>query len=403
MLWKSVTRRTLWARTRQNRPRSISWLALSVAASLLFAACAPAAPPAPTAAPAKPAEAKAPADAKAPAKAAEAAPAAKPAAKDAGPSGADAELAALIEGAKKEGELNLYSVQSGDDLKKSDPEFQSMYPFLKMNRYREDGEQLGAKLVAEARAGTHIADILDVAQEVMHVVGKAGLLAEYDAPERQAIDAKFKQQFFTNYRIQTKPISYNTRLISKDQAPKGYEELLDPKWKGKLVMEPTDASVFAGTIQLWGEEKALQFWKGVTANGLQFRAGQTQLVQLLAAGEFPVAVAANLHTIEQEKPKGAPMDWVNTKPLFSSTGAVAVTKDAPHPNAGRLWVRYQLSKNGQEAVADTGRVPVNPAVPPKHQRMKDEGYEVLLSGSIILEQYERLNKLFFEVTGRPVV
>jgi iron(III) transport system substrate-binding protein len=381
----------------KSAPRSTFWLSFGVAAGLLFAACAPAPPPAPTAAPPKPAEAKAPD------KAAEAAPAAKPAAKEAAPSGADAELAQLIEGAKKEGELHLYSVQSGDDLKRSDPEFQQLYPFIKMNRYREDGEVLGAKLMAEARAGTHIADILDVAQEVMFVAAKAGLLAEYEAPERQTIDAKFKHQFFTNYRIQTKPISYNTRLLSKDQAPKGYDELLDQKWKGKLVMEPTDASVFAGTIQLWGEEKALQFWRGVTANGLQFRAGQTQLVQLLAAGEFPVAVAANLHTIEQEKPKGAPLDWVNTKPLFSSTGAVAVTKNAQHPNAARLWVRYQLSKNGQEAVADTGRVPVNPAVPPKHQRLKDEGFDLLLSGNIILDQYERLNKLFFEVTGRPVV
>ena len=390
MSWKLTSKRAL---------RSISWISLSLVANLLVAACAPAAAPAPpTAAPSKPAEAKAPD------KAAEAAPAAKPAAKEgAAASGADDELAKLIEGAKKEGELSLYSVQSGDDLKRSDPEFQQMYPFLKMNRYREDGEQLAAKLMAEARAGAFVADILDIAQEPMFVVAKAGLLAEYNAPERQALDAKFKQQFFTNYRIQTKPISYNTNLVSKDQAPKGYDDLLNAKWKGKLVMEPTDVTVFAGTIQHWGEEKALQFWKGVTANGLQFRAGQTQLVQLLAAGEFPIAVAANLHTIEQEKPKGAPLDWVNTKPLFTSTGAVAVTKNAPHPNAARLWVRYQLSKNGQEAVADTGRLPVNPAVPPKHKRLIEEGYEVLLSGDTVLNQYERLNKLFFEVTGRPVV
>lgn len=386
-------------------------LPLGLALALLLAACAPAAAPSPTATPSKAIEAAKPATTAAPAKPAEAKPAAKPTEKPqakaepkpAAKAEADDDLAKLIEAAKAEGELNLYSVQSGADLKRSDPEFQQMYPFLKMNRFRSEGEKLGAKLIEEARAGQYVADILDVDQNVTNAVSREGLLLEYDPPERRTFDAQMKRPTFTAYRIQLKPIAYNTRLVPKDQAPKGYEDLLDPKWRGKIVMESDEVSVFGATIQLWGQDKAVEYWKKLTANGLQFRSGQSNIIQLLAAGEFPVAVAANLHSIEQERPKGAPMDWVNTRPMFGNFGAVSIPKRAPHPNAAKLWVRYILSKNGQEAVAETGRVPANPAIKPIHKRLVDEGFEMHLAGDLVMNEYERINKLFYETTGRPFV
>ena len=376
------------------------------AAAMTLASCAPAAPAAPTPAAATAITAPAPAaTSTAPQTQAtpgtQAKPVAQPTSAPSASGAPDAEMQQLIEGAKKEGELNLYSVQSGDDLVRSDPEFKSMYPFLKVNRFRAEGEQLGAKLIAEARGGQYVADILDVDQNVSNAVAQAGLLMDYDPPERNEFDPQFKHTNFSGYRIQLKPIGFNTGLVPKDQAPKTYDDLLDPKWKGKLFMEQDEVSVFGAMTEFWGEDKTVDYFKKAAANGLQFRSGQTLVIQLLTAGEFPVGLSANLHSLEQEKVKGAPVEWVAQKDYFGNYGAVSIPKNAPHPNAAKLWVRYQLSSNGQEAVAATYRVPANPAVKPKAAGLQAGGYTIHTPSEKAMADYERLTKLFYEATGRP--
>lgn len=391
---------------------------IAAGGSVLAACTQPAAQP--TAAPAKPAAkpttapAAKPAATTAPAAKTAASPAASPAAKAAAKPGefdvsqvqpetgaGDPDLQKLIEGAKAEGEINLYSVQSGRDLVRSDPEFKALYPFLTMNRFRTEGEALGAKLMEEARGGQHIADILDVDQNVTNAVAQAGLLAEYDPPERAEMEDQLKRPTFTAYRIQLKPISYNTNLVSEAEAPKTYEDLLDPKWKDKVVMEADEVSVFGATVETWGEPEAVRYWTALTENGLQFRAGQSAIIELLSAGEFPIAVSANLHSIEQQKLAGAPMAWVNTKPIFGNFGAISTPKDAPHPNAARLFIRYLLSTRGQEAVAATFRVPANPAVKPRAERLAQEGFEMKVAGDLVMNEYERMNRLYYQTTKRP--
>lgn len=309
----------------------------------------------------------------------------------------------LYQKAKSEGEVVLYSALSDDDIATLQAGFSKQYPGIKVTHFQEQGEQSASKLTEEYKAGVYKADVLDTDQNTIYAVGQEGLLAKYDAPVATNVDKSLKQTYFTGYRIQVKPIAYNTKLVSPADAPKDYQDLLDPKWNGKLCQEATDVSVFADRIQQVGQAAGTQYWKTLHSHGLRFISGQTNLVQAIEAGDCPIAVAANVHTVAKDASKGAPIAWVKTEPMYANYDAVGVAVKAPHPYAARLWVNYLLSQEGQQAIADAWRVPANPDVAPKEPELKDRDFKLILAGDDVMKNFSKYNTLWYTSTGRPVV
>lgn len=309
----------------------------------------------------------------------------------------------LYDGAKKEGKFVLYSGQSKDDLEVLSARFRQQYPGIEIEHFEQVGEDSASKLTSEANAGVYTTDIIDTEQNTIYQLAQLNLLATYTPPTASSFDNRLKKQWFTGHRVQIKPITYNTEQVPKTEAPQNYEDLLNPKWKGKVCAEAAEVSVFADMLQQMGKDQGIAYWKQLTANGIRFVNGQTNLVESVISGDCTVAVAANVHSVAKAMDKGAPVAWVKTDPLYANYGALAVLDRAPHPYAARLWMNYVLSDAGQQSVADDYRIPVNPDVQPKEPELTQGTFNIVLAGDDVMNNFADYNKLYYETTGRPVV
>ncbi len=149
---------------------------------------------------------------------------------------------------------------------------------------------------------------------------------------------KDPEGYWTSMHLNAKGIAYNTKLVSSKDVPDRWEDLLDPKWKGKLLMDPTEYEWFGALLKVWGREKGFEFMKKLSRQELEFRDGHPLLAVLLAAGEFPIVVVSNSDTTEEERRKGAPVKWVGPDPTVVRLRPIGLAKTSPHPNAGKLLI-----------------------------------------------------------------
>jgi iron(III) transport system substrate-binding protein len=150
-------------------------------------------------------------------------------------------------------------------------------------------------------------------------------------------------------------------------------------------------------VKAMGDEKGMAYMREL-AKQVQLRNGRTLLAQLVAAGEFKGALSAYSQTFEQLKPSGAPVDWVYLNPVFANIHPVGLSAKAPHPNAGKLFIDFVLSKTGQELIRGMNRIPDRIDTPPEHARLM-EGIKPLFAPTEVLEEFERYAKIFHEIFG----
>ena len=175
---------------------------------------------------------------------------------------------------------------------------------------------------------------------------------------------------------------YNTNLIPKGTEPKTYQDLLDPKWKGKMVWSRSPAtSAGPGVVGLiltdMGEEKGMAYLRELAKQDITgVDAAARQVLDQVIAGEYSLALGIFNHHAVISAAKGAPVDWIPMEPAMAVLSVISVTKDAPHPNAGKLLVDYLVSSEGQEFFRDADYLPVDPAVPPRVAEPDARGRQV---------------------------
>lgn len=271
----------------------------------------------------------------------------------------------LIRGARKEGQVMFWSSMQIDDSKALAAGFEAKYPFIKVEIFRAGGEQIVNRAIAEHMAGKTTYDVLNAF--ALKVLQNRGLLQPFAAPEASHYPAGFKdaQNYWVSLYSGYNVIGYNTKLVPKGEAPKNWEDLLNPRWKGKLGMDNEEYFWHAGMLKYWGEEKGRKYMEALSRQGLQFRSGHPVLADLMSVGEFPVAVVIYPYQIEQMKLKGQPVEWVKTTdPILVNLAPVAVAANAPHPNAAKLFTNYSISKEGQEILQKARRASARVDVPP---------------------------------------
>src|SRR4029078_7497607 len=132
--------------------------------------------------------------------------------------------------------------------------------------------------------------------------------------------------------------AYNTGLVKKEDLPKTWEDLANPKWKGKLGIEQEDADWLQGEFAQVGEARATSVFKDIVAtNGISVRKGHTLLTQLVVSGEIPLALTVYNYKAEQLKKKRAPIEWFTIGPAIARPNGIAMAKQAPHPHAAALF------------------------------------------------------------------
>src|SRR5258707_10720591 len=163
----------------------------------------------------------------------------------------------------------------------------------------------------------------------------ADLIPESIAPHRE----------WASVYLNTFVQAFNTGLVKKEMLPKTYQDLLKPKFKGKLGIEAEDYGWFAQVVTGLGETEGLKLFRDIVAtNGISVRKGHTLLNNLVAAGEVPLALTVYGFTAEQAKKKGAPLDWFIISPLIARPAAAAVARNAPHPHAAVLFYDFLIGE-----------------------------------------------------------
>jgi iron(III) transport system substrate-binding protein len=297
----------------------------------------------------------------------------------------------LLEGAKREGALTVYSSAALSDMNAIISPFEKRYG-VKVQLWRGSSEDIRYRAISEYRNGRYEVDVAETAGSDMEPLVREQLLQEIRTPVSAELipQATLAHHRWIVTRLSVFAGAYNTGTIRSADVPKGYADLLDPKWKGKLGIESEDARWFMSALGFMGEQKGLKLFKDlVTTNGISVRKGHTLLANLVATGEVPLALTAYSYKVEQLKIEGAPIEIFYLPPVIAlPTGAGAFQK-APHPFAAMLFLDFLLT-DGQRILADREGVPTNPKVkqPPKDMILVDlEKY---------LDESEKWTKLFNE-------
>jgi iron(III) transport system substrate-binding protein len=308
----------------------------------------------------------------------------------------DNHTAKLIEGAKKEGSLIWYTSTSIEDIKRLFDAYTKKYPFIKTEFFNAGSARVFNRILNESRVGKIFFDLVAVRGVETHQLVKGGFFQPYLSPESGAYPQGFKDakgywvDYFDAYNI----IAYNTKLVSKEQAPKSWEDLLDPKWKSKIALEEEMYSWYAAISMAWGRERAQRYMRALAKQDVQLRSGQTLIAQLMAAGEFHIGMAL-AHRIEKMKEQGAPVEWVTTlDPVTVSLHPIGVAAKAPHPNAAKLFIDFVLSKEGQQLVLAIGRTPSRPGIDTK---MQAKNLKLFPIPPELGEHYNQYQKEFREI------
>jgi len=312
--------------------------------------------------------------------------------------GADREQK-LVAGAKKEGELTIYTSAQADDIGALAKVFEAKYG-VKVQIWRAGSEKVMQRAIQEARGGRHAVDILETNGPEMEALSREKILRPVKSPHHaDLIPAALRPHGeWVGTRLNVFALAYNTKQVKKEELPKSYADLANPRWKGRLGIEADDTDWLAGVLAQMGEQKGVEVFRAVVkANGISVRRGHTLLTQLVVSGEVPLALTVYNYKAEQFKNKGAPIDWFVIGKAPARANGVGVAARAPHPNAALLFYDFEIGEEAQRILAQRDFVTTNRKVATPLNRVPLE----VIDPKAVLDENEKWSKLFEELFLRP--
>lgn len=306
--------------------------------------------------------------------------------------------ATLLAGARKEGVVNVYTSLVAKDLGTVSAAFEKRYG-VKVNFWRAGSEKVLQRAVTEHRAGRAEADIIETNGPELEAAAREKLLVPTTSVHEKDLlpEAIRPDRLWTGLRLNMFVQAYNTSLVKKEELPKTYQDLLHPRWKGKLAIEAEDADWFGAVVTGLGEAQGVKLFRDLAAtNGIGVRKGHTLLAGLVASGEVPFALTVYNHNAEKLKKEGAPVDWYAIQPAYARVNGIAVTRTAPHPHAALLYMDFMLGPEGQEILRKAQYIPTNLKAgdPLTKSDMR------FIDPRIVLDQSDKWTRLFDEIITR---
>jgi iron(III) transport system substrate-binding protein len=256
--------------------------------------------------------------------------------------------------------LAWYTAMNTQDAEPLRKRFEEKNPGVTLMVLRQPGEKIRNRILTEARAGRNFWDVVSFNHLDMAALDSERLLAPYISPETKTgypAGAVHPQGKWSAIYVRQYVIGYNTQALARDEVPRDWADLLQPRWKGKIALDENEVEWFASMLDYMGREKGMAYMRSLSAQEPQLRRGHTLLSKLLSAGDFPLAI---VHAAEMDEARkaGAPVDWVRTvDPVVTSPSVIAVAAHAPHPVEARRFIDFVLSEEGQRLIARQGRVP----------------------------------------------
>ena len=276
--------------------------------------------------------------------------------------GAD-RAARLVERAKREGRVVLYTSLAPTESTPLAAAFEKKYG-VRVELWRAPSERVIQRAVTEARARRQTADVIETNGPEMEGLTREKVLAEVYSPHIADLPASAvpAHRTWLPDRMNFYGVGFNTTKVKRAEIPATYEGFADPKWKGRIGLEATDAEWMATLIKSWGEAKGMDYFRRIAAMRPDVREGHILLTTLVAAGEVPVGLTMYNANVEAVKRKGAPIDFVPVQPVVARPQGIGVARDAPHPHAALLFLDFVLSPEGQQLFESMGRVPASTRV-----------------------------------------
>ena len=297
--------------------------------------------------------------------------------------------------ARKEGSLTLYTSFAEKDLPPLLDAFEKRYG-IKVRVWRSASENVLQRTVTEARAGRHEVDAVHSSAIEMEALYREGILQPVAPPH----GAKLLQGALRPHRgwiatyLSFWVQAYNTNLVRREELPRRFEDLLDPRWKGKLGIEARVSDWYAALVTDMSEDKGIRFFRELVAkNGISVRGGHTLLNNLVIAGDVPLALTMYQYIVEGAKRKGAPVDWIVLEPAIGRMSGVGIARHAAHPNAALLFYEFMLSPPAQQVLLSRDYVPTLASLPsPLAQRRFK-----LIDPATAMDEHDKWSKSFEDV------
>ena len=309
--------------------------------------------------------------------------------------------ALLREEAKKEGQIMLYGSLLAEAVPIVQKAFSADHPSVTLENYRGIKETILNRVQTEARAGKYNADVIQVDLSYGLSLIKANLVAPHSlADTSRYFRGTFDEKgYWHTIFIQTTALAYNRKAVRPDQVPRTYQDLLHPKWKGKMVFDPEAGYILAAMQDGWGRDKALSYLGELSRQNIHFVRSQGLTTQLVSAGEYDIAIALNGQSAAEVREKGAPLGFAVLAPKIFKPSAVLLAANAPHPYSAILFLQWVLSERGQKVFANLGRGVAMKGIEVRHKEFQIEpDYVVGLEYGAALTRY--LDE-FHEIFGLP--
>ena len=300
----------------------------------------------------------------------------------------------LVQKAKEEGTLTLYTSLAPSESKPLAEAFEKKYG-IKVELWRAISEKVVQRVITEAQGRRHSVDVVETNGPEMEMLAREKLLAEFHSPyhadlPQEAIPAH--RTWFPD-RMNFFVVGFNTNKVQRSEIPATYEGFVDPKWRGKLGIEATDAEWMATLIKVWGNDKGMAYFRKLSEMKPDVRKGHVLLAELVAAGEVPVGLTMYNSNIVSLKRKGAPIDFVPVQPVAARPQGIGIARNAPHPHAAVLFADFVLSPEGQKLFESMGRVPASTKVKSELNNFPFR----MIEPATVLEEAERWEKLWHEL------
>lgn len=296
---------------------------------------------------------------------------------------ADAASEELIAAAKEEGRVVWYTTMIIDQAVRPMAEaFEAKYPEIDVEFSRAGSGDTALKIINEGQAGRMQGDVFDGTSTFASVM-PAGMVEPYtpDAVADYPEESKDPDGHWHALNYYYLTAAYNTDLVSEEDAPNTYEDLLAPEWTDRMVWsvepEPVAAPGFAGNVLMtMGDEEGRAYLEQLADQNItNMAASQRTVLDRVILGDFPIGLMVFNHHVVISQTQGAPIEWIRMEPLVNSASLLGLIKDGPNPNAGKLLIDYILSEEGQKVLAGTGYLPTHPNVQALEPTLQPTGPE----------------------------
>jgi len=307
----------------------------------------------------------------------------------------------LLAGARQEGVVVVYTSLNTQDSGPLTRAFEERFG-VRTELWRSSSDRVVQRAVAEARAGRFACDAVETNGPEMEACFREGLLERFHSPHfTDLAPAAFPEhRSYVADRFNFFTIAYNTDLVQPSEVPNSYDDLLHPRFEGRLGLEAGDVDWFGAMVTHMGEEQGLAYFTRLAEMRPQIRSGHTLMGQVVASGEIPIAANIYNHNAERLAVQGAPIRWKALAPTFGRPNAVGLARQAQHPHAGLLFADFLLSREGQTILKERNRVPSSRAV---NSHLNDFPFETI-DPMISLDEDEKWSTIWSELflRGQPV-